>query len=104
MAITTRKQTAVFQKEALDTIERLGFIKTPASRYDYRLETIAGPLDLSIHDSWLACCFDNVVLAVKHVGGLRLNHFSGKWNWMEMTELQAFEAAVNRIRLAEAAA
>lgn len=50
--------------------------------YILRLETIAGPLDLCPRDNWLACRFVDVDQARQVLGrDLRLNGFSGKWNF-----------------------
>lgn len=83
----TRKQIAMFQREAEATFDRLGFIKVDKDAYRYELETAAGLLRADIMEDWIACRFEDVQKAKETLHSTlfsfdhRLNQFSGKWNW-----------------------
>ncbi|WP_425953191.1 hypothetical protein [Ralstonia pseudosolanacearum] len=92
----TKKQAAAFKKQVLEVFERLGVkLVDNGAMYPYAVETVAGTLQMAVQDDWIACRFNDVALAKKHVysGPLaRLNPFSGKWNWDgAMTCLEQFE-------------
>jgi len=55
----------------------------PGRFYDYELDTPAGLLHISVHDTWLATRFDDVALgtAFTKTCGCSCNRFSGKWNF-----------------------
>ena len=50
--------------------------------YEFKLETIAGPLHCESKEDWLACVFTDVNEAKKKIQTGSLNPYSGKWNWM----------------------
>ena len=49
--------------------------------YGWRIDTIAGPLDMTPYEDWVACRFDDVDRAVGKVGYGGINPNSGKWNF-----------------------
>jgi hypothetical protein len=53
------------------------------SFYDYELDTPAGLLHISVHETWLATRFDDVArgVAFTKTCGYSSNPFSGKWNF-----------------------
>ncbi len=54
----------------------------PGSFYDYELDTAAGLLHVSVHETWVATRFDDVAAGTKFTEscGRSSNPFSGKWN------------------------
>lgn len=71
---------------------------------EFAFSTLIGPLEVSIHDDWIACRWDDVQRAVKHFGTgpvNMLNPYSGKWNFgcgEQLTAIELFtwwERAVN---------
>jgi hypothetical protein len=52
---------------------------------EFRINTVAGPLRVRPMDDWLACHFEDIPAAIKHLPthdcGGHLNPYSGKWNW-----------------------
>jgi hypothetical protein len=68
-------------------LHRMGARPNPASWYALRLHTLAGELELSVYDGWLATRFidpdrANALLNPRgQLGGCRLNPYSGKWNF-----------------------
>jgi hypothetical protein len=59
----------------------IGATPDEENAYDFVIATKAGPLRCNAHPDWLACRFDDVDAAKKHVQSGCLNRFSGKWNW-----------------------
>jgi hypothetical protein len=55
----------------------------PGRFYDHELDTPAGLLHISIHESWLATRFDDVArgTAFTRTCGYTCNPYSGKWNF-----------------------
>lgn len=49
--------------------------------YGWRIETVAGQLDMTPYEDWIACRFDDVGRAVGKVGSGGINPNSGKWNF-----------------------
>ncbi len=60
-------------------LRRLG--ARPAQSYDWKLDTVAGPLPVTAYANWVACRFDDVEAAEQRVHFGTLNRWSGKWNW-----------------------
>jgi len=54
----------------------------PGRFYDFEMDTPAGLLHMSVHNTWLATRFDDVALgtAFTKTCGSSCNRFSGKWN------------------------
>jgi hypothetical protein len=95
----TKKESAAFCRDALKILEPLG-VRQPEEAYDvphFLIETTAGELSVRIYEDWLACRFDDVARAKKIAPWGSLNPFSGKWNWMGLDTLPAFEQAISRI-------
>ncbi len=69
-----------FQTACEAMLRRLG--ATEGRWRELSLPTVAGPLECSVYEDWLACAFDDVKAARAKVGHGSLNPFSGKWNWM----------------------
>jgi len=55
----------------------------PGRFYDYELDTPAGLLHMSVHETWLATRFDDVAKgkAFTATCGTSSNPYSGKWNF-----------------------
>jgi hypothetical protein len=49
--------------------------------YGWQLDTVAGILNITPYDNWVACRFDEVQRANQTIGFGTLNRYSGKWNW-----------------------
>jgi len=86
MRLRTKSKRQVKAEERFKTavtefIVNLG--ARPGSFYDYELDTPAGLLHLSVHDTWLATRFDDVAKgkAFTTTCGLACNPYSGKWNF-----------------------
>lgn len=68
-------------------LHRLGARPNPLGWYAVRMHTMAGELELSVHDGWLAARFVDLDRAKAllnprgQLGDGRLNPFSGKWNF-----------------------
>jgi hypothetical protein len=99
MSKTTKKQSAEFMKCALDILRHFGFKVDHSSYRDYTAETLAGKLHVSIKTDWIACVFDDTQQAVRIVNDIRLNHNSGKWNWMSIDDLDGFYKSLDKIIL-----
>lgn len=54
---------------------------TIADWYELEIDTVAGMLQITPKDNWVACRFENVALAKKLVVHGVLNRYSGKWNF-----------------------
>lgn len=76
----TRPSAFNFRKACFNMLEGLGAVHS--TNGVLILDTIAGPLNCSVQDDWLACNFDEVGKAVKMITNGEVNRFSGKWNWM----------------------
>lgn len=66
--------------------ERLHLVKVETHHCpQFAVNTVAGILFITPMDDWLACRFEDVTLATKHLRthdeGGHLNPYSGKWNW-----------------------
>ncbi len=73
---------AQFEKLCNRAFERLGAVPWPA-RYCSRFMTLAGPLDATVYDGWIATRFEDVARAralLGVVGEGAINPHSGKWN------------------------
>jgi len=55
----------------------------PGSFYDFELDTPAGLLNFSVHETWVATRFDDVAQgrAFTESCGSSCNPYSGKWNF-----------------------
>jgi hypothetical protein len=73
------KKTFDFVAAVIDGIVRLGARED--GPYDWRIDTVAGPLDISPYENWVACRFDDVDRAIGKVGCGGINPNSGKWNF-----------------------
>lgn len=64
-------------------LHRLGARPNPSGWYALRLDTLAGELEFTVHDGWLAARFTDLdrAKALLNPRGYRLNQFSGKWNF-----------------------
>lgn len=66
---------------------RLGATPRGESKiYAFVVDTVAGPLKITPHESWIACRFDEPGRAAKAIEERpwlprNLNRYSGKWNW-----------------------
>ena len=105
--LPTKKQAAAYFAAACEILDKCcSFAKYPAKgEAEYKINTVAGSLRVTVYDDWLACRFDNVAAAkaaLPEYAGLgqryaRLNPFSGKWNWHGADALPAFDAALQKI-------
>jgi hypothetical protein len=93
----TKKQSAEYMKSALEILRSFGFQQDETSGHEYSADTIAGKLHVTIYPDWTACRFDDVKKAVEVTQGDRINPHSGKWNWMELTDLPYFQAELRRL-------
>ncbi|WP_408601389.1 hypothetical protein [Pseudomonas sp. PLMAX] len=96
----TAKQTKLYRTTALAILRKCGAQVDEATHRMYILETRLGTLRISIWDTSIMCCFDDVARATAELGtsGDFLNPHSGKWNWMgglnheeDMADLEQFE-------------
>lgn len=94
----TKKQVVAFKAAANKFLSTLA---TASDTDEYNIPTTAGPLKITVYDDWLACRFDNVILAKApgQVVAGNLNIWSGKWNWHGMDTIPAFKKALVGILL-----
>jgi hypothetical protein len=74
-----KKNPHVFSDMCRQMLLALG--AQPGQSYELRLETLAGPMECTPYDEWLACRFDDPARARAIASGASLNPHSGKWNW-----------------------
>ena len=70
-----------FVTAVTDFIVELG--ARPGRFYDFEMDTPAGLLHISVHETWLATRFDDVAMgrAFTATCGTSSNPYSGKWNF-----------------------
>jgi hypothetical protein len=84
-------------------VTQLGAVRQEGQAYRWTLNTPVGLMSLSMHseDFSIFTRFDDVEKAKKHLPGLGLNPFSGKWNWHGMSRndnpFEAFKLEVDAI-------
>lgn len=70
-----------FQAEVIQALEALH--ATPHGEFGgakvFKLDTLYGPLSVHPYPDWIACCFDDAKRVTDK--GLKVNPFSGKWNF-----------------------
>ena len=77
----TKKQKALYAERMTTILAEHGAEPDTASGYELKLETTAGTLCASVHDTWVAMRFDDARRAWSTVGvGAQLNIYSGKYN------------------------
>lgn len=74
-----KKNREEFQRLCGEMLLALGAV--PGTYRSHRLETVAGGLECTPYENWLACCFDDPKRASNFASGTSLNPHSGKWNW-----------------------
>lgn len=79
--IATKKSSFDFEAACTRMLMMAGAKENGTSFAKLGLETIAGPMDCSPYEDWLACRFVDVEKAKQVIGAGSLNPFSGKWNW-----------------------
>jgi hypothetical protein len=76
-------------------MQQLGATREEGQAYQWSLNTPLGRMDFSMHSEDLSIYarFDDVEKAKKHLSDMRLNRYSGKWNWHGLTnKSDPFEA------------
>ena len=79
--MATKKSSFDFEAACTRMLMMAGAKENGTSFAKLGLETIAGPMDCSPYEDWLACRFVDVEKAKQVIGASSLNPFSGKWNW-----------------------
>lgn len=76
-------QQGILAKILAPMLLQLGASRTSEVRQEYKIDTVVGALFVHIYDNWVHCRFENVAAARKNlkISHIRLNQFSGKWNW-----------------------
>jgi len=96
----TAKELAVFRADLERVLEQAGAQRTPGKAWEWQLETKAGPLQITVYDSWIATRFDDVAAATKLLGrsGVSpVNGYTGKWNHHFISDMGP--VAVNNFRM-----
>ena len=97
MSMRTKTQRFDFQTACTAMLKELGAVEDPAG-YGLLLNTIAGGLQCTPYDNWLATRFNDVHQAKAKVYSGSLNPFSGKWNWHCAHDKKPTQADVDDIR------
>lgn len=86
-ARTSKRQriqdTEAFRQGIEAILEQAGGNRTPGRLHEWSVPTKAGPLGITIYDTWVAGRFEDVEAAKKLLGSSPtgdLNPYSGKWN------------------------
>lgn len=68
-----------FQQAVEVVLLRLGV--RAGDRYEWQLETRAGPLEIQVHDTWLQTCFSDPHKAASIVRHGKVDPLTGSWDW-----------------------
>lgn len=101
------KEKQVYRNAALAILRDAGAqLVDDSSSHMYQVETIVGPMKISVWDSCTLCRFDDLDRAKAHFGpsDSKLNQFSGKWNFnggmthaSDMQDLEYFKQQLTKL-------